>query len=279
MPHGDKTSASAIGPTIDPDVAEQLASSFVPAWRFDEAPFAAGDALSKEDIEALAATASGTTPSTRPTAPPPSAPEDVPLSTTQSFVAFESDPFARLRDEDEAIPPAKSAALEAPVVAVASGAPAAAKPAAELYGFEEPKVVRGPSRGLLLLGAGAGVAAILALLAVAFHRTESPARSIVAVQIAQAPESIPIPPPLPDPIEPPPPVVSAAPILSASRPEPPAAPAPPRRASTDPAPARPRSASPPTASPPTKSVPEPGPAKSNAKPAPTRAVAVPDFGI
>jgi hypothetical protein len=273
MPHGDKTSANTVGPTIDPDEAEQLASSFVPVWRFHEAPFSAARALSNEDIEALAAlaaTASGTTPSTRPTAPPPFAPADVPLSTTQSFVALEADPFARVRGEDEATPPPESAALEAPVVAVAAGAPAAAKPAPELYGFEEPKVVRGPSR-VLLLGAGAGVGAILALLAVTLHRTESPAESTVAVQISQAPESNPIPPPppLPDPIEPP---LSAAPTLNASRPEPPAAPAPPQRASANPAPARPRSASPPT-----KSFPEPGPTKSNAKPTPT--VAVPDFGI
>jgi hypothetical protein len=274
MPHGDKTSADTAGPTIDSDEAEQLASSFVPVWRFDEAQFSAASALSNDDIAALAPTASGTTPSTRPTARPPSAPADaadVPLSTTQSFVAFETDPFAGVRDQAETIPAPTSASLETPVVAVAAaGAPPAAKPAAELYDFEEPKVVRGPSRGLLL-GAGAGVAAILALLAVTLHRSESPAESTVAVQTSQAPESIPIPPPppLPDPIEPPA-VVPAAPTLSASRPESPAAPAAPQRASTDPAPARLRRANPPT-----KSVPEPVPAKSNAKPT----VAVPDFGI
>lgn len=44
MPDGDKTSANAEWPAIDPDVAEQFASAFVPSWRFDEASFSAGSA-------------------------------------------------------------------------------------------------------------------------------------------------------------------------------------------------------------------------------------------
>jgi hypothetical protein len=147
---------------IEADLAERFASTFVPIWQFDDAPFCAGAPLSDEDIHALGGKSINN-----------------------------SSPV-------ESLPPPSTVAENA--LAAAPRESAATVPVAgPSLSFEDSNVFRRPTNRLLL-GGGAGGAAIFVILAVAFTRTEvSPQPSSIALtsRLTSAAESVDIPSPPP----------------------------------------------------------------------------------
>jgi hypothetical protein len=150
---------------IEADVAERFASAFVPIWQFDDAPFCAGAPLSDEDIQALGGKSINNSSPVEPLPPPSTVAENA---------------LAAAPRESAATVPVAGPSLS----------------------FEDSNVFRRPTNRLLL-GGGAGGAAIFVILAVAFTRTEvSPQPSSIALtsRLTSAAESvdIPSPPPLSD---------------------------------------------------------------------------------
>jgi hypothetical protein len=243
MPDGPKTIASTPAEAmIDPDVAERFASTFVPVWQFQDAPFSAG-VLSNEDIRALSAEGSANTTPVE-TSTSTSTARNVPDARMQSLATPVPDPFAPVYDK--AIP------TESP-----------------LQSLEDQPLFR-RSKGRLLVGAGAGGTALLCIVAAMLMRTKAPAEAADLAQASRVTRAtvglpIPAPPQLVDTIETAAPVaqVPSAPI-SASEPLP--APTP------QPSPVHEviheaTQAREPTPGPPAKSPPKPGHVESGATPA------------
>jgi hypothetical protein len=248
MPNGAKTSASIPAQLeIDPDVAEQFASTFVPVWQFEDAPFTAGKALSSEDIQALGPGAGANS-------------ERVPDPFPQAAAA-PVDPFARAPDAADPAPTPASVVLAAPVKSAAD-----APVAAHAQGVEDSPFLRSPSKRLLV-GVGAGIAATLGVLAVTLTRAKDPAPTAdlgPASAFAREADSAPV-------LTPPP----AA--LSSPSHDPSPAPLPQAATDTEPAPGKePASASAKPAAPVRAPAPAPGPRREKS---PSKRSTDVDFGI
>jgi hypothetical protein len=180
MAHGAKTSTGSPGQaTIEPEVAEYFASTYVPVWQLDDASFSAGGALSSEDIRALGAESRTNSRRPEPQAPPSALLEgaSVELSTPLA-----GDPSPQ--GPEATAPPISAAALPA---------------AASTHDFEGDVDFRPRASKRLLMALGVGVAAVVTLVGLAFTRSEAPAQPVSLATTAPlgAPESVPIPPPIP----------------------------------------------------------------------------------
>jgi len=214
MSRGADTNAGAPREgTLEPEVAEQFASAFVPMWQFDEASFTAGTALSSEEVGTLAAghgnqgsdppassVEDGESRGFRGTLPPPSDPFPREAEAEVSgvpFAAHEADPFLSLRDDDSSV--RRRAAIGRAELAPVSneGSPEV------VLGGQDVLPTRANRR--LVVVAASGVA-IVASMVVTWSRSapspQRPLRSASAqeVQEAVAPQgpSIPPPPPVSD---------------------------------------------------------------------------------
>ncbi len=205
---GANTSAgtAAAQNNLEPDVAERFASTFVPIWQFDDAPFTAGGALSHEDVRALGGDSGATSGRSEPPASAPIAaagaavlPAEPATAPAAASAQVPAEALALVEAPALAsLPPAAEAPLPEPAREPVAVVPVAAVSTDDLQGSELFR--RRPSKRLLV-GGGLGLAAILVLVTVAFIRAEAPSQSasvVATVPSTRGPEgpSVPPPPPL-----------------------------------------------------------------------------------
>jgi hypothetical protein len=220
---GASTGANTSAPAaIEPDAAEQFASAFVPAWEFDDAPFAAGAELSTEEIQELGAGPNSEpvdvqAESTRVDEPPVADLEvEAPVSARQGM-AVSTDPFPPPKRHDP-LPMEPSVVIADELIQEAAMLPEPhAVVLAPLQNLDG-EVHHARSSKRLLVGIGAAVVVTLGAIG-GFLVLRSDAPPAAASPAATAPstratEDIPLPPP-PAPA-PPPPEVTATPAASPS---------------------------------------------------------------
>jgi hypothetical protein len=274
MADGAKTSTGTPGKaTIEPEVAEHFAATFVPVWQLEDASFSAGGALSNEDIRALGAESRASSPRVEPQAAPSALSEG---TWAELSTVLAGDPFPQRPDPTAPALPLSAAATPA---------------AASTHDFEGSMDFRARPRKPFLVALGVGVAAVVTLVGLALTGSEAPAQQVSLATAAplRPHEGVPIPPPPPQSDIPTP---AAAETVTPQAPAPrPASPArettsstspllPPRvlRPSTDPPPAQAQERS----SPPRTPVQPPGPAivpAQKGEPRPSKGPVDTVFGI
>jgi hypothetical protein len=190
--------------SIEPDAAEQFASAFVPAWQFEDAPFSAGARLSTDDIQDLGNSGS-------PLKEPPVADQDV-VPVAGANDGRTTDPFPPPALVDTAsmepsrtgrsVSSAEDGNEGAAILSARLGSRGATSAVARMESLDDSAVLRSLPSRRLLLGLGAGIVSILAVLGILRTRAEAPAAPAALATLPSphaAAEDIPIPPAPPPP--------------------------------------------------------------------------------
>jgi hypothetical protein len=178
-PEAKTSEASHPQTTVEPAAAEEFASSFVPVWQFEEAPFSAGADLEAAELLPATSTASHP-PSSFRTLPGPD-----PHAARLRDEAIRTEPSVIIADESSA-----EALPSAPVLPIV----------APLATFDEDEVFPARSNKRLFIGAGAVVLAVVLVSTVVLITRAGPPAPLTPLSTsppARAAGDIPIPPPPP----------------------------------------------------------------------------------